>query len=403
MDKTWLTCAAERYEECNRLTFEWILSREPLHKVFIDTKVDSLKNIPYGKHSGLRGPSFIYGWIQGRGLESLVTFANYYSKISPAFSKKLFKRAELLFDALCLLYKRDGTIHFLYDSDLKPIRVSESGIVPQTNEVGLFTYADAFAAKGLFVASKFFRPEKTSYYEQYLFDVIDAVEQNRFQMDENLAISLEQIKKQKNDFGPRMILLGAAGLLHEHNHTNPTTFADRFIDYVLENHYCSSRELLLNIPNHDICNVGHAIEFCGFAYEHLLYNPDETKIRRLGSILKNSLEVGLQGPGIALYLSAKSGKATSPYFPWWPMPEAVRACALSLSFEKNQEIIKFWKQADKAFFSNFWQADKSYAFQTCDKSGPVDYVPATPDLDPGYHTGISFLRAINIIRSHLVC
>jgi len=256
MDGTWLTFAAQRYEKCNRSIFEWILSRDPLHKGFIDTKVDSINGISYGTDSGLRGPSFTYGWIQGRGLESLVNFANYYSKINPTFSKRLFKRAELLFDALCRLYDRDGNIHFLYDVDFKPVRVIKSKIIFQTNEDGLFTYADAFAAKGLFVASKFFKPEKTKYYEQYLFNVIDAVEDNRFQMDENSAISLEQIKKQKNDFGPRMILLGAAGLFHEHNHSNLTTFADRFIDYVLENHYCSSRELLLNIPNHDICNVG---------------------------------------------------------------------------------------------------------------------------------------------------
>jgi hypothetical protein len=28
--------------------------------------------------------------------------------------------------------------------------------------------------------------------------------------------------------------------------------------------------------------------------------------------------------------------------------------------------------------------------------GPIDYVPATPDLDPGYHTGLSLLAAIEV-------
>ena len=27
--------------------------------------------------------------------------------------------------------------------------------------------------------------------------------------------------------------------------------------------------------------------------------------------------------------------------------------------------------------------------------GPADFVPATPDLDPGYHTGLSLLAAID--------
>ena len=28
--------------------------------------------------------------------------------------------------------------------------------------------------------------------------------------------------------------------------------------------------------------------------------------------------------------------------------------------------------------------------------GPIDHVPATPDLDPGYHTGLSLLAAIEV-------
>jgi len=34
------------------------------------------------------------------------------------------------------------------------------------------------------------------------------------------------------------------------------------------------------------------------------------------------------------------------------------------------------------------------AYQTMTKEGPIDWVPATPDLDPGYHTGLSLLAAI---------
>jgi len=30
------------------------------------------------------------------------------------------------------------------------------------------------------------------------------------------------------------------------------------------------------------------------------------------------------------------------------------------------------------------------------RDGPVDFIPATPDLDPGYHTGLSLLAAITV-------
>jgi hypothetical protein len=36
------------------------------------------------------------------------------------------------------------------------------------------------------------------------------------------------------------------------------------------------------------------------------------------------------------------------------------------------------------------------AVQTLDKNGqPVDIIPATPDADPGYHTGLSIIDFLN--------
>jgi hypothetical protein len=49
----------------------------------------------------------------------------------------------------------------------------------------------------------------------------------------------------------------------------------------------------------------------------------------------------------------------------------------------------WWSRVDDAFFTNFWQPKQGYAYQTLTPDGPADYVPATPDLDVGYHTGLS--------------
>lgn len=401
MDKSWLRSAADRYEECNRTTLEWILSRRPLQSQFLDTKVNSITGANYGITSGLRGPNFTYGWIQGRGLEALVTFSDHYRKLDQVFSNKLLSRAKLVFDGLSSLFKRDEHINFLYDRDLKPIKPINTGTDKQLRENDLYTYSDAFAAKGLFAASHIFDPSETNRYEDYLSNVIKAVEDGRFQMDESQDINRKMILKQPNDYGPRMILLGSAGIFHHHGYLHQTRFANRFIDHVLEHHYQPSNGLLLNIPNHNICNIGHAIEFCGFALEHLIYNENDTRIKKINSILQRSLEIGLQGPGIALYLSAETGEATSPYFPWWPMPEATRACALSCYLGAGEDNFDLWRRADNAFFSKYWLPDKGYAFQTRNINGPTDYVPATPDLDPGYHTCLSFRRASETIKDYL--
>ena len=139
------------------------------------------------------------------------------------------------------------------------------------------------------------------------------------------------------------------------------------------------------------------LSFVGLAFEHLQYQPDDPRIEKLVSILLCSLEIGLQGPGIALSLSAVSGKCVSPHYPWWPMPEAIRACAFGLQLSGNTRFIELWQQADDAFFKNYWQAPQCFAYQTRTVDGPVEFVPATPDLDPGYHTGLSLLAAIKAI------
>ncbi|MGR3660643.1 MAG: hypothetical protein ACU0CA_05565 [Paracoccaceae bacterium] len=397
MVHSWLNEAAQRYHSSNRVMLEWILSRPPLQGGFVDTKVNSISGIDYLETDGLRGPNFIYGWIQGRALEALATFTKHYRRTDPAFASRLEERARALFNALKGLHQRDGHIYFLYDKNIRPILCNEDHVSPQVHAPDIYTYSDAFAAKGFVVAADLFAPEQASDYLKYLYEVVDAIESGRFQMDESRELDHAQIAEQPDDFAPRMIVLAAAGVLHRQGLTPSTGFADRFIDQILENHFDPATGLLLNIPGCDICNVGHSIEFSGFAFEHLATDPEDTRISKIGSILCRSLEVGLQGPGIALSLSAKSGKAVSRYYPWWPMPEAIRACALGLRLGGEEDLLQLWQRADTAFFDNYLQKNKGYSFQTRTSEGPIDFVPATPDLDPAYHTALSLLTAAEAI------
>ena len=400
MTLEWLQIAANRYEGCIRETFYWILDRPTLGG-FLDTKVNSLTGADYDSTSGLSGPEFTYGWIQGRGLESLVTFADHYRTNDPQFSARLSEKARTLYERLGELHARDGHAFFLYDPDVRPVRPDSGGGTPQTRDGSIFTYSDAFVAKGLLAASCHFDPKQSGQNLSYLQDVVAAIECGRFQMDETRDLSGANAMDEPDDFGPKMILLGATGVLRRANRSHDAAFADRFIDDVLERYFDPSSGLLLNIPGNDTCNVGHAIEFCGFAFEHFETRPDDPRIGKLVSILVRSLDVGLQGPGIALSLSARSGKAVSPYYPWWPLPEAIRACALGFYLTGDTRLLGLWQQADDAFFANYWQATRGFAFQTRTVDGPVDFVPATPDLDPGYHTGLSLLAVVRTIGALL--
>jgi hypothetical protein len=393
-----MPAAAARYEACNRATLEWLLARGTLGG-FLDTKVQSITGADYGAADGLRGPGYTYGWIQGRGLEALVTFAEHYRTRDPGFAAQLDARAEPLYRRLSELQQRDGHAYFLYDPQMRPIRVAGEEILAQNPAGPIHTYADAFVAKGLFAAAARFDPEALPQRLAYLQAVIAAVEEGRFQMDESQPLSLQSVAAEKADFGPRMILLAAAGLMHRLAHGAETGFAERFIDHVLARHFDAESGLLRTVIGEDACNIGHAVEFCGFAFEHLMDRPEDPRLPRLVEVLLRALEVGLQGPGIALSVSAQSGARVAPYFPWWPMPEAMRACALGHRLTGDARLLAPWQRADAAFFENYWRGDRGFAYQTRTVEGPVDYVPATPDLDPGYHTGLSLLAAIHAIRA----
>ena len=379
----WLTLTARRYEAANRQALGWLLARPG---VFLDTKVNPLTGADYGAADGQRGPGWIYGWIQGRGLEALVTFARDLAETDPALSARLLARARPLYAALDGLVARDGHGAFLY-RDGRPVQ-------PVGGEI--YTYSDAFFAKGLVAASALFAQDDLPRHLDYLMRVIAAVEQGRFQMAETTAIGPQALAAQPDDFGPRMILLGAAGMLHRVGLDAHTGFADRFIDTILSRYDDPETGLLWTVPGQDRRNPGHSIEFVGFALEHLRHrppNPDLTA--RLGRLLARVLDLSLTGPGIALFIRG-DGSPDSPFHPWWSLPETIRACALAQ--EAGTDLLAHWKTADRLFFSNFWQPRRGYAFQTLTADGPVDYVPATPDLDPGYHTALSLHAAARAAR-----
>ena len=148
------------------------------------------------------------------------------------------------------------------------------------------------------------------------------------------------------------------------------------------------------MPGEDACNVGHAIEFVGFALDFLGPDTPPNLLRQFERILLASFRRGFMGPGITTSVSIASGEALSPYCPWWSLPETIRTAALCHALTASAEVFAVWRAAHEAFFGTYWRGSPAIAYQTLTKAGPVDYVPATPDLDPGYHTGLSLLAAI---------
>lgn len=390
-----LADAAQRYDAANRITLDWLLERPPVMGVFINTRVNPVTGQDYTAVDGLRGPDWICGWIQGRGLEALVTFAAHYEQIAPELALRLDAFAMPLYAALCDLQAKHGHGYFLYDRDLRPVRKdSMGGAVPQSMNADLYSYSDIFFAKGLIAAAARFAPADLPRHIDFFHQIRAAIADKRFQMGEQVEISREAIAAEPDDYGPRMILLGAAGMLKRVGLAEQARWADEMIEEVLA-HWLDATGLLRNVPGMDSLNAGHGIEFVGFAFDHLGPAGDSALKVQLAHVLIRLFDHAFRAPGVPLAVSAASGELLEPWFPWWPLPETIRAAALARAYGAPQvaDLERIQTAADSAFFRNYWRGSLGFAYQGRTPGGPVDYVPATPDLDPGYHTGLSLLAA----------
>lgn len=93
--------------------------------------------------------------------------------------------------------------------------------------------------------------------------------------------------------------------------------------------------------------------------------------------------------------------------PWWSLPETIRAAAYCFNAANSEEekiqSLKVINLCHKAFMQNYVRPDLHYLqYQVRSAEGSViDTIPATPDVDPGYHTGLSIIDAVNILSDSL--
>jgi hypothetical protein len=375
-----------------------MLARPPLFGKFLNTKQNSITLADYSVADGWRGPGFLYGWIQGRGLEAICTHAAFFEHEDAELASALDAAGRSLYRALDDLHARHAHAYFCYDGELRPVYPGDGGaVVEQKRPADLYTYSDAFFCKGLVAAAARYSEKGLERHLADLAAIVQSIEDGRFVIDEQRPLDRESLAAQEDDFAPRMILLGAAGLLHRIGRRGEASFAERFIAHVLDRHHDERTGLLLNVPGAESTNVGHAIEFVGFALEYLPLSAEPELVERLETILVASFAAGMSYPGIRLTVSAETGAATSPYCPWWSLPETIRAAALAYERTGNEASLEIWRRAHDAFFGSYWRGTPPIAYQNMTADGPVDVVPATPDLDPGYHTGLSLLGAIEVI------
>lgn len=432
-----------RAYECMVLAgVEALLDRAERHPGygFMDTKFSLRDGRDFDSADPLRGRATIYGWIQGRALESLAGHRAWVKRtagLSPERRHGLDARLQTLLTRLVrslegLRLRNHGRLSFAMTNDGHPLQIVDCRDVvrcdPQPDAPANFT--DLFYAKGLAAAAASLGDHVTLAVARQLFDgVATQIEAGQFTSDQQQldpGNSGVNPVPGRHTHSPRMIALGATALF------STLTGEDRYrqmgarmIRQVLDHYvntdgqvpgvapfsmweytddhgrpYLEKDGVLRSLP-------GHATEFVGLALKHLRVSggPDP----RLQEALAQTLLVNFQsgwaanGRGIVQCVDLISGWVLNPDMPWWSLPETLRAALECRGFMSNLDWRPWGDMAVKCsnvFLKRYVQPEVyCMAIQTLDEEGHVaSAIPAVPDADPCYHTGLSIIDALELFE-----
>lgn len=432
------------YEQWLPAVIEWIVARyeaDPGYR-FLDTKYDVQGRRDFDADDPFRGKSAVFGWIQGRGLESLVVHAEWLTQAQAAAScRVLVGRINRVVDSLSqtlseVRERNAGRMFFLMDRDGSP---RFDGGAPAVRDH--YSFADIFCAKGLYAAAHHRADEPgLRQARDYLVAIAESLGEFRFrslQFKPGLPASNDDPRLVRQE-GPFMIFLGALALMAEREGGGWCTRAGlRIIDRILSCHTASADmpplarrgDMWETVDEHDRpllhdgrlqSDPGHSIEFVGLASRFLraierregLEARDAERIRaaraRLPDLLFANFENGFRSDveGITKTVDLVSRDPVDPTLPWWSLPETMRAAAQVLVDHSGDDGSASVGERCRALFALCHNAlvrrylvpgNPALWVQTRSADGrTVDVVPACPDVDPGYHTNLSIIEALRL-------
>lgn len=409
---------------------------------FVDTKLSTLTGEDFPEspdpETDFRGRSAVFGWIQGRGLEALAGHAAFLVDHS-ALGARCDRMLEVVAKQIVAFGAANaGRFVFLSTPHGRPFRCGADGrheyVLASTLPPG---FADLFMGKGLAAAGA--RLGCTAWREQGLATfraAAAAITAGRFASDQisfdpkNPTVPVSGRHAQ----GPWMIALGGFALLCELFPDNNEWVESgcAFLRWLLERHVIhrttgplrrfdfvewtdetggpwSEQGRILQDP-------GHALEFTGLAARFLLRATARGRLppalRELIAVSRETLpEVFLAAfangfqwrpGGICKSFDLVARVPLNDDMPWWPLPEAMRAAVLLLRLApdhpRRTELATAAAACAQALFGPFRSPIRGLFLQTRDSRGnPSPVIPATPDADPGYHTGLCLIDFISTI------
>jgi len=413
-------------------TMMLILQRRALRPDYgwIDLKLDAISGEDAFESDGIRDKNHVYSWIQGRGLEAIATHLRWYDRIgwpSDDAKEELISLGRSVSEKLQRQRRSNGGhLYFLATDRSNP-----------TEDAGVFTMSDLFCSRGLYAFNHDWGTEEERRVSRaYIIDTLQAIIEKKLVNDQiGFHPSQYQGRKVKAaGFGTEMLGLGAVTLLMRlERDSNAPAIGRRFVEKILSKHVNTDSRwpsieegiivemldaegnVFFDEEGRVLVDPGHSLEFIGLAAQMVAvflenYGKEEVQyewmvdvIETLDSLIEPNLKLGFSKTGgIVKRIDAISKAIPYDTMPWWSLPETLRAIALTEHLKKGSWSTfgtEWFERCINAFVENYRKPSACpIAVQTIDSSGkPVDVIPATPDLDPGYHTGLALLDCCNVL------
>jgi len=415
-----MTTLRNELRHCLLANLRFVLARQPRGTAFIDTKLDLATGRNFSVTDPMRGSGVIYNWIQGRGIEALAQHGQWLrSNANAADAPTLIAHIQ---DILPKVIAAMETIRLRHGGHL-PFRMKPDGDLIDPAITPSHSLSDLFYAKGLLAAGNFLND--TALIAQAtcaLRTIFQAIRAGTFQLNQ---VALDP----KNPVGAvpgrhshagRLIALSATPLLYRtHQRAEDRKTSLEFIQHILAHHSDPDTGDFWEFhdakgqPWHDTngalwSDPGHANEFVGLALEnlHAHSNPDPQLTARLQQILVRNFANGFTGIGLVKAYDIAARRPINDDMPWWSLPETMRAAALVLAMTPESVIQRDQLQA---ILQRCWHAYRTYyvrpeqglmAVPCLDAQGHVSAsIPATPDADPCYHTGLSLIGCLQVLST----
>lgn len=393
---------------------------------WVDTKLDTIdgSELHLDGPVDLYGPPTVYAWIQGRAVEALALHARWFTgRGEDGMAEACLALARRTATALeTARAAAGGRLWFWLDQAGTPFVLDDTGRArPWRPDPRCCSFSDLFHARGL-QALALVDPSWSACARERRLDVLAALREDRFVSDQQVFDPRNRVGEVpgRHSFGARMIAIGLCALAVEGD-GGAEALADglELVDGILAGHANRAGRWPL-LPADTLCEFiaadgspwreggqvigdpGHACELVGLAAWLCLAARQRgrgadrisTVLPLLRGILRASTAYGLRGQGLCKHWSLSEGRPVNDDQPWWSLPETMRAAALLRDLGDDTDALL--EDCSARFLRHYVNpAVHGWAVQTLGPDGaPVRRIPATPDADPGYHTGTCLIQVL---------